>query len=316
MKLLASAVTLGLPTLWAAQHFKSPAVTNWTPPSLPGRRTGPLYARSGGTADHAVILLHGVVSSGDVFGGAYDQLAADFNIVVPDLLGFGRSLDVTRATFSADEHLDALDELAREHGLFEKQWTLGAHSMGSGLALRWAERHHERVDRVVCWGAPIYPSPEAALARISGSTMTRLFVLDTEWAERACHMSCRNRTASGWLSVAIEPKLPISVARAVSLHTWPAYRDSMYGLVIDTDWRQLLDSLDNNKINLELVWGSKDKVGDLPYARQLIDKSRHAVMTIIHGAGHHLPLTQPSLCLSQLTSDQEAPDPSARLEQD
>ncbi|MFV1989794.1 MAG: alpha/beta fold hydrolase [Acidimicrobiales bacterium] len=305
MKFLAGAALVGPPALWTMQHLRSPAVTNWDPPSLPGRHTGSLYARSGGDGDQAVVLLHGLVSSGDVFGGAYDQLAADFKVVVPDLLGFGRSLDVTRTSFSADDHLEALDELATEHGLFEKRWILGAHSMGSGLALRWAARHHERVDKIVCWGAPIYPSPEAALARISGSTMTRLFVLDTEWAKRACHMSCRNRTASGWLSAAIEPSLPVSVARAVSLHTWPAYRDSMYGLVIDTDWRQLLDSLDNNKVNLELVWGSNDKVGDRPYARQLIDKSRHAVMTIIHGAGHHLPLTQPSLCLNQLTNGQQ-----------
>ena len=92
--------------------------------------------------------------------------------------------------------------------------------MGSALALRWAARHPDRIDRVVCWGAPIYPSPAAARAHISGSAVTRLFVVDPAWAARACAISCRHRVAAGWLTAATEPQLPTQVARAVPQHTW------------------------------------------------------------------------------------------------
>ena len=84
-----------------------------------------------------------------MFGAPYDRLATTGRVVVPDLLGFGRSLHETRQSFSTEDHLDALDQLADRTGLFERRWTIGAHSMGSTVALRWALRHPDRVERIV-----------------------------------------------------------------------------------------------------------------------------------------------------------------------
>ncbi|MFV1991137.1 MAG: alpha/beta fold hydrolase [Acidimicrobiales bacterium] len=300
--LIAGAVTAGLPALWTTQHLRSRAVRNWTAPTLPGRWTDPLYARSGGQGNDAVVLLHGLVSSGDVFGAAYDGIAIDRRLLVPDLLGFGRSLDHMRAEFTVGDHLDALDSVVEHHGLDDARVTIGAHSMGSALALLWARRHSERVERIVCWGAPIFASPEAARRRISGSTMTRLFALDTTWARRACALSCHHRTAAGWLSASAEPRLPVPIARAASLHTWPAYRDAICGLVIETNWPTLMGDLDSKGIGVDLVWGTEDRVGDHRIAHEIVKNSEHSTMTIVDGAGHHLPMTHPALCLSQLNA--------------
>ena len=132
--------------------------------------------------------------------------------------------------------------------------------MGSALALLWAVRHRDRVARVVCWGAPVYRSPETARVRIAGSTMARLFALDTDLASRACAISCRHRTAAGWLSAAAEPRLPVPVARAASLHTWPAYRDALRQLVIDPEWNELVTACDQASIEIRLVWGGAGTV--------------------------------------------------------
>ena len=220
VKPFVTAAAVAAPALWTYRHSRSAAVANWSPSALPGQTTGPLYARTGGDGDRAVVLLHGLVSSGEVFGAAYDPLAdTHYRVVVPDLLGFGRSIDEARTEFGVEDHLDALDELADRTGLFDRRWTVAAHSMGSALALRWAARHRHRIDRVVCWGAPIYRSPEAARTQISGSAMTRLFALDTRWAERACAISCNHRRAAGWLAAGLAPTLPVAVARAASVHT-------------------------------------------------------------------------------------------------
>ncbi len=291
--------------LWALRHIRSAAVGAWAPPQLPGDKPGIIYARSGGDGDTAIVLLHGLVSTGDVFGASYDQLADRHRLVIPDLLGFGRSIDETRADFSAEAHLEALDDMADRTGLVKRRWTIGAHSMGSALAVRWAARHPERVDRVVCWGAPIYSSPEAARAHISGTAMARLFVLNTKWAQRACAISCRHRSAAGWLTAAAEPRLPIPLARAAPQHTWPAYRDAMSDLVINTDWPGLLRQLDDNGISTELVWGSNDKVGDPNYAGTIIGPT--ASVTSIADADHHLPLTHPQTCRTQLTGTELRP---------
>ncbi|MDW3221034.1 MAG: alpha/beta hydrolase [Acidimicrobiales bacterium] len=303
--LLSAAGTAGVlgMTAWTARHLSSPAVRTWEPPTLAGRRWGRLWARSGGDGATAIMLLHGLVSTGDIFGAGFDRLAERHRVVVPDLLGFGRSLDEARTAFSVEAHLDALDELAESTGaLSADRVMVGAHSMGSSLALRWAARHPDRVVRVVCWGAPVYPSQSAARTRISGSTMARLFVLDTDLAKRACALSCRHRRAAGWLTVAAEPRLPIPVARAVPLHTWPAYRDAMRHLVIDTDWTRLLARLDHGPTQLRLVWGERDPVGDRHHVARLLHAHPDVEMTVVAGADHQLPTTDPGSCIDQLTS--------------
>lgn len=273
----------------------------WVASEIEPCRFGRLWARSVGGRGDAVVLLHGLISTGDVFGAAYDQLAATHRLVVPDLLGFGRSMDEERVSFGVEAHLDALDELADRTGLFESPcWTLGAHSMGVSLALRWAGRHPDRIVRVVGWGAPVYPSPEQARSHIAGSMMTRLFALDTELAARACALSCRHRTAAGWLSVVAEPRLPVSIARAAPLHTWPAYREAIQHLVLDVDWDDLVGECDRHAIEVGFVWGAKDRVGDRICAERLVEHRRLGWVEELDRGDHRLPLTNPTTCIEQL----------------
>jgi pimeloyl-ACP methyl ester carboxylesterase len=250
-----------------------------------------------------MVLLHGLISTGDVFGAGYDRLAATHRLVVPDLLGFGRSMDAERTSFGVEDHLGALDEMAERVGLSESdRWTLGAHSMGVSLALQWAARHPDRVVRVVGWGAPIYPSADEARARAAGSAMARLFALDTDLAARACAISCRHRAAAGWLSVVLEPGLPIAIARAAPLHTWPAYRDAIRDLVFDADWEQLVAACDRRAIGVRLVWGANDRIGDRRYAARLVHGTGHASVDVLDRSDHRLPLLQSAICAAQLTA--------------
>ncbi len=299
-KLIRQNVALGaLAVGWHQAHARSKAVRTWEPPTLAASSTRTLYARAGGDGP-AMVLLHGLVSTGDVFGATFDSLAESHQLVVPDLLGFGRSMDPSRNGFSVDDHLDALDDLAAQHGLFEQRWTIGAHSMGSSLALQWATQHAEHVDRIVCWGAPIHQSPVQARRQIGGSSMARLFALDDGLAEQACAISCRHRVAAGWISSLVEPRLPVAVARAASLHTWPAYRDAMRELVIEAPWRDLIVELDQRGVEIKLVWGSNDHIGDRRAAREILDDCSNSTMAIKPGADHHLPLSHPAECVIDL----------------
>ena len=303
MTQLAIAATASPAAIWSVAHARSAAVRNWAASSLPIGRYGPLLARAGGEGDDAVLLLHGLISTGDVFGAAYDPLVSSRRLVVPDLLGFGRSMDEQRNDFPIDAHLDALDVLAARSGLYDSvRWTIGAHSMGSALALRWAARHRDRVVRVVSWGAPLYPDPEAARSRVAGSAMARLFALDTNLAARACGLSCRHRTAAGWLSATLEPGLPVRVARAAPLHTWPAYRDAIRHLVIDTNWVELIMECDQVGIEVRLVWGSRDRIGDDEHAAEIVSRSQLATVVSVRGTDHRLPMAHPELCIEHLVN--------------
>lgn len=296
-------VLSGAATAWWLRHRASPAVRQWHPPTIPISNFGALHARVAGDGDHAFVLLHGLVSTGDVFGAAYDHLADSGRLVVPDLLGFGRSLDESRTSFSIESHLDALDELADRADLFQRRWTIGAHSMGSALAMRWAARHADRVDKIVCWGPPIYPSPQVARSQITGSSMARLLVLDSRAAELVCQVSCRHRRGFGRLAMLLEPSLPGELARSVSLHTWPAYRDALHHFVIDIDWAGALNDLDRSTIPMHLIWGTRDPVGDTDVARRLTATSAHVNVAMVADADHYLPMSHPDTCLRHLTTD-------------
>ena len=176
---------------WASRHLRSPAVQNWRRSALGSERIGQLHVRHGGNGDTVTVLLHGLVATGDVFGAAFDPITDVATLVVPDLLGFGRSLNEARTAFPVEDHLDALDETLTGLGLSSRPIRLGGHSLGAAVALRWAQRRGAQVERVVCCGAPIFAdqgSFESALGDFG--LMSRLFVADTGLARTACSINC------------------------------------------------------------------------------------------------------------------------------
>ena len=113
----AAVAGLGVGGGWLRRHRRSPAVRVWTPGSSRRIHAGPLAVRVLGDAEPTTVLLHGLIGSGDVFGAGFDPLADHGGLVVPDLLGFGASMDLAREDFSLAAHLDALDAMASALGL-------------------------------------------------------------------------------------------------------------------------------------------------------------------------------------------------------
>ena len=75
----------------------------WTPPRGRVVNTTALSVRVLGDTGPPIVLLHGLVASGVFWGGAYDRLADHHRLVVPDLLGFGRSPRPASGYGAADE---------------------------------------------------------------------------------------------------------------------------------------------------------------------------------------------------------------------
>lgn len=285
---------------WSIVHWRSPAVRNWRQSTLPLRRIGRLTTRIGGSGTTAVLLLHGLVATGDVFATTPDALAVDHRVAVPDLLGFGRSVDETATAFATVDHLAAIDAVVEELG-DQPPLAIGAHSMGSGLALRYAAAHPSRVHKVVCIGAPIWRSPEAARAAISAAgPMARAFLLDERVAERLCRFNCAHRSLSGLIAAAVAPRWPVPVARQASLHTWSAYQQAITDQVIEVDWKALLGRLDDAGIQVSLLWGAEDLIGDVEYARELTAHFANLEVVRIARADHTLPSSQPDLLVRAL----------------
>lgn len=243
-----------------------------------------------------MLLLHGMVSAGNSFGAAYDTLAESATVIVPDLLGFGGSMETTGSTDAA-AHIAALDAALASLGLQNRPTVVAGHSMGGALALRWAAEHPDRVRAVVTFGAPLYRDRGEADEHVAGmGRMEALLAGDGLLPRAACAWMCRHRTAASWIAVAGRPDLPVPVARSGVKHTWSTYSGSLNGLIRDTGWYAALDVLGRKGIPVTLAAGAADPV-PVPGRAVKLAGTWHSVRHLIHPhADHGLPLTDPGWC--------------------
>ncbi len=284
--------------VWQVVHRSSLLVRRWSASSFPRRGAGSLSMRDSGSTGHpdeeVVVLLHGLGATGDYFGAFYDGLSRQRRVLIFDLLGFGRSLDEERDDFDVDDHVAALDEALVSLGLGGSTVILAAHSMSSAIALTWADRNRDRVGHVYLWGAPVYRSESAAQAvRHEYGLMSRLFVLDTKWAERACRLNCINRDVSGGMMAAFAPRWPTKVSSDMSQHTWPAYHSSLRSLVLDFDWSTVLPA----HVPVTFFHGAADPIGDQTYIAELAGAAQ---VIDVASADHHVALQHPELLFDAL----------------
>ena len=110
-----------------------------------------LYFETHGTGQ-PMILLHGGLGSGEMFGPTLPVLAADRQVIAVDLQGHGRTADIDRPI---DVRLMADDIAALiEHLGLDKPDVVG-YSLGGGVAFQTAVHHPELVRRLVFVSANI-----------------------------------------------------------------------------------------------------------------------------------------------------------------
>jgi pimeloyl-ACP methyl ester carboxylesterase len=309
-------LTAGAAWWWKWRHQHSAAVTAWAPGHGTSLRAGPLHVRILGTGEPVVLLLHGMVGAGNSYGAAYDALAARATVVVPDLLGFGRSMDNDGPT-DAPAHIAALDAAMAELGLQHRPTVVAGHSMGGALAVRWAAAQIERVRAVVTFGAPLYRNRGEADAHITGmGRMQALLAGDGPLPRAACAWMCRHRTAASWIAVAYRPDLPVPVARFGVQHTWDTYTGALNGLVRDTGWYDSLTVLTQASVPVPLTAGAADTVPVPGRAEDLASSHPNITSLTVDDAGHDLPFTHPHWCLELIqtfnTRVSQLPGPPTR----
>ncbi len=280
---------------WMIIHRRSEFVDIWSESSREslrqGRYLGSLLVRTGGEGDTVFLLLHGLGATGRTWGAGVEPLADRGVLFIPDLLGWGGSLDLPRQSFGLEDHMNALDASLDTAGLSNHRLVIGGHSMGALLALRYAVRHASRVQRVVTWGAPMYSDLDSAIRHMG--LVPRLFAMDGKPAQLACRLMCAQRTAAARMAIISRPDVPSPLAAASVEHTWASYRGSLRSLVIDNDWREPLLALEAAGIGAELQWGNEDKIGSPSDVEGWASNRPSIEIVRVPGCDHHLPFVAP-----------------------
>lgn len=295
-RVLVGAVSCALSGWWMLQHHRSTAVRAWSPGAGHRLRAGPLHVRVFGTGEPVLLLLHGLVTAGDCFGAGYDSLGKQCRVVVPDLLGFGESMEVVGANDAA-ANIAALDAALAALDLDRQPTTVVGHSMGGSLAIRWAASHPDRVKAVVAAGAPLYRHRAEAEQRVGAMGRAEALLAGHGPLPRAlCAWMCRHRSAASWMAVALRPDLPVRVARAGVKHTWATYSAALDDLIVSDAWTLALEILGRHAIPVVLIDGARDPV-PVPGRADLLAKRWPRIRHEIHPqADHMLPLTDPPWC--------------------
>ena len=137
-----------------------------------------LYYETHGSG-RPLVLLHGGLGSGEMFGPALERLAEGHRVIAVDLQGHGRTADVDRP-LSVVTMGDDIAALIEHLGL--GQVDLVGYSLGGGVAFQCAANHPELVRRLVMVSTnirrgAIYPDMLAQQGQVSAAAVD--FMRDT-----------------------------------------------------------------------------------------------------------------------------------------
>lgn len=104
-------------------------------------------------AGKPMILLHGGLGSGEMFGPILPTLAENHRVITVDLQGHGRTADIDRPI---DPRLMADDGAALIDHLELNRPDVVGYSLGGGVAFHTAVRHPEKVGRLVMASANMW----------------------------------------------------------------------------------------------------------------------------------------------------------------
>jgi pimeloyl-ACP methyl ester carboxylesterase len=103
-------------------------------------------------AGRPLVVLHGGLGSGEMFGPILPILSANHEVILPDLQGHGRTADIDRpieARHMADDIAAVIDHLGLQ------QPDLIGYSLGGGVAMHLAFRYPEKIRKLVAVSAHI-----------------------------------------------------------------------------------------------------------------------------------------------------------------
>lgn len=266
---------------------------------LHGRRVIYRVAGSG----PPVVLIHGMLNSSSHWRAVALNLANDFTVIAPDLIGHGDSA-APRGDYSLGAHAASIRDLLAATGV--DRATIVGHSLGGGVAMQFFYQFPQRVERLVLissggLGRDVSPLLRSATlpgmaALLSLTIHPRL--IDVLW-QTGGRLRRRNTRLGVYMQALARALRPLETAgaREAFLQTLRAVIDTRGQRVSATDRLYLLESLPTM-----IVWGERDNTIPLAHGRAAHEAIPHSRLRTLPGAAHFPHLEDPD-GLSELLRD-------------
>ena len=124
-----------------------------------GGRSGKLkgrsmYLLSRGTG-YPVLFIHGIPTSGQLWNGVIEKLGGQYTCMAVDLPGLGRSPKAPYGPKHLEALADQIEQIRIENNI--EKWHVVGHDAGSAVAVHYAYRFQERVDRLALLSPAVFP---------------------------------------------------------------------------------------------------------------------------------------------------------------
>jgi pimeloyl-ACP methyl ester carboxylesterase len=229
-----------------------------------------------------LVLIHGYLVSHYYFKPVIAELAKRFEVIAIDLFGHGESDRPSPDTFGydlpalADSVAAALDKLGIARA---RVW---GHSMGGGVALTFAARHPDKVERLLLEDATVYPLPLPLQGRIVLLPLVGKLLFDNLYSRR--EFATFERSAY---------RDPALFDEAAIDYYWERFnraggRAALYALLKHT-----ITALDDQtgdparvKAPTLIVWGEEDRIVPLAHGERLAKAIQGARLEVVKACGH------------------------------
>jgi 2-hydroxymuconate-semialdehyde hydrolase len=237
-------------------------------------------------AGATVLLLHGIPTSSRIWDGVGAALAADFDVVAPDMLGYGESAKPLDRDVSMAAQARLVPPLLDALGL--DRVVLVGHDLGGAVAQRVVLDAPERVGALVLIDSVSFDSwPIGRMRMLRALTPP----LARRWP----------RLWFGWFERTLRPYVPKGEPRealAASIGAWSRDRDAAEAWIRNTRamdpqiTAEIAPRLGEIAVPAHVVWGRRDPFQRLRWAPKLRDAIPGATLTVLDG-GHFLPWDAP-----------------------
>jgi pimeloyl-ACP methyl ester carboxylesterase len=269
-------------------------------------QTGPLD----GTKP-VLLLVHGIGQDSSTWQTVIGELARDYAVIAPDLLGHGDS-DKPRADYAVGAYACGLRDLLTVLGV--DRVTVVGHSLGGGVAMQFAYQFPERCERLVLvssGGAGREVHPLLRLASLPGAELVMPVATAAPIRSLARLLAGLVAHVGGDLTQDLEfmlasyDRLARATSRRAFLRTLRSVVDVHGQVVTGLDRCYLAEG-----VPVLLIWGARDGVTPFAHATRAHEAMPGSRLEVFPGAGHFPHHSDPARFLAVLRDFLSSTEPA------